>query len=401
MPKVPIIMPQLGESIAEATVVRLTVKVGEQIESDQEVIEVETNKAVMSVTTPCKGFLESITAEVNETYPVGSTLGYIEASVEDAERLNAAQPPVTTHPWYGEPRNDDSGEQSVPPDGSQQRPSHSLEIPLGQNGAAFQSPRLKARLQELGIHPTDAGIVPGSGIAGRVTIDDFEAYLEELNRLPSKKASPMRLSVADSMRRSWTRPLATLGVSISLEPILVHRKTLSPSPGPALYLAKALATALSEYPQSAGRLIGDKIVLPASIDIGVAVEVEDGVIVPVFANLDKQPLAELPAQYKKFLQAAKEKRLPEEAKRPAIASVTNFGTLGVHWATPIPLPNETLIVGLGYGEKRPFWDEKAQRFVPRLEADLTISFDHRVIDGGQSGRLVRRIMELLAAPETL
>ncbi len=401
MPKVPIIMPQLGESIAEATVVRLTVKVGDQIESDQEVIEVETNKAVMSVTTPCKGFLESITAEVNETYPVGSTLGYIEASVEDAERLNAAQPPVTTHPWSGDPRNDDSGEQSVPSDGSQQRPSHSLEIPLGQNGAAFQSPRLKARLQELGIHPTDARIVPGSGIAGRVTIDDFEAYLEELNRLPSKKASPMRLSVADSMRRSWTRPLATLGVSISLEPILVHRKTLTPSPGPALYLAKALATALSEYPQSAGRLVGDKIVLPASIDIGVAVEVEDGVIVPVFANLDKQPLAELPAQYKKFLQAAKEKRLPEEAKLPAIASVTNFGTLGVHWATPIPLPNETLIVGLGYGEKRPFWDEKVQRFVPRLEADLTISFDHRVIDGGQSGRLVRRIMELLAAPETL
>ena len=211
----------------------------------------------------------------------------------------------------------------------------------------------------------------------------------------------MRLAVADSMRRSWTRPLATLGVSISLEPILVHRKTLSPAPGPALYLAKALAIALSEYPQSAGRLVGDKIVLPGSIDIGVAVEVEDGVIVPVFANLDKQPLAELPAQYKKFLQAAKEKRLPEEAKRPAIASVTNFGTLGVHWATPIPLPNETLIVGLGYGEKRPFWDEKTERFVPRLEADLTISFDHRVIDGGQSGRLVRRIMELLAAPETL
>jgi pyruvate dehydrogenase E2 component (dihydrolipoamide acetyltransferase) len=251
------------------------------------------------------------------------------------------------------------------------------------------------------MHTSDAGVVPGSGIGGRVTIEDFEAYLQQVNRLPSQKASPMRLAVADSMRRSWTRPLATLGVSISLEPILAHRKTLTPSPGPALYLAKAVAIALSEYPQSAGRLVGDRIVLPASIDIGVAVEVEDGVIVPVFANLDKQPLAELPAQYKKFLQAAKEKRLPEEAKRPAIASVTNFGTLGVHWATPIPLPSETLIVGLGYGEKRPFWDEKSERFVPRLEADLTVSFDHRVIDGGQSGRLVRRIMALLAKPEDL
>ena len=394
MPKVPIIMPQLGESIAEATVVRLTVKVGDQIETDQEVIEVETNKAVMSVTTPCNGLVESLTAEVNETYPVGSTLGFIEASAEDAERLNAAEAPANTLPFAN---NDASADLAV----SAGDPSHSLEIPAGQNGAAFQSPRLRARLRELGIHPADAEIVPGSGIAGRVTIRDFETYLEELSRLPSKKASPMRLAVADSMRRSWTGPLATLGVSISLEPILVHRKTLSPSPGPALYLAKALAIALSEYPQSAGRLVGDKIVLPGSIDIGVAVEVEDGVIVPVFANLDKQPLAQLPAQYKKFLQAAKEKRLPEEAKGPAIASVTNFGTLGVHWATPIPLPNETLIVGLGYGEKRPFWDEKAERFIPRLEADLTISFDHRVIDGGQSGRLVRRIMELLAAPDTL
>jgi pyruvate/2-oxoglutarate dehydrogenase complex dihydrolipoamide acyltransferase (E2) component len=394
MPKVPIIMPQLGESIAEATVVRLTAQVGDQIENDQEVIEVETNKAVMSVTTPCEGLLVSLSAEVNETYPVGSTLGYIEASVEDAARLNAAGPPEVAQPFGLE---DLSADEASSADDS----SHRLEIPAGQNGAAFQSPRLRARLQELGIHPADAGVIPGSGIAGRVTIHDFETYMEELSRLPSKKASSMRLAVADSMRRSWTRPLATLGVSISLEPILVHRKTLSPSPGPALYLAKALATALSEYPQSAGRLVGDKIVLPASIDIGVAVEVEDGVIVPVFADLDKQPLAELPAQYKKFLQAAKERRLPEEAKRPAIASVTNFGTLGVHWATPIPLPNETMIVGLGYGEKRPFWDEKAERFVPRLEAELTVSFDHRVIDGGQSGRLVRRIMELLAAPETL
>ena len=398
MPKVPIIMPQLGESIAEATVVRLTVKVGEQVECDQEVIEVETNKAVMSVTTPCKGIVESFMAEVNETYPVGDVLGYIVASAEDAERLNAAGPLQSD---AGAFKGLERTAQSLDEADAQLHPSHGLEIPLDQKGSAFLSPRLKARLQELGIHTIDAGVVPGSGIGGRVTIEDFEAYLQQLDRLPSKKASPMRLAVADSMRRSWTRPLATLGVSVSLEPILIHRKTLTPSPGPALYLAKALAIALSEFPQSAARLIGDRIVLPASIDIGVAVEVEDGVIVPVFANLDKQPLAELPAQYKKFLQAAREKRLPEEAKIPAIASVTNFGTLGVRWATPIPLPNETLIVGLGYGEKRPFWDEKSASFVPRLEADLTISFDHRVIDGGQSGRLVRRILALLARPEQL
>jgi pyruvate/2-oxoglutarate dehydrogenase complex dihydrolipoamide acyltransferase (E2) component len=396
MPKVPIIMPQLGESIADATVVRLTANVGDEIENDQEVIEVETNKAVMSVMTPCKGILSSIMAEVNETYEVGSILGYIEASAEDAARLNSTESPMPTQSLI----NSDHSARGDASD-SQVQPSNNLEVPAGENWAGFLSPRVRSRLLELGINPANAGVIPGSGTANRVTIHDLEAYLDELNEHPSRKATPMRLAVADSMRRSWTRPLATLGVSISLEAILVHRKTLSPAPGPALYLAKALAIALSEYPQSAARLAGDKIILPNTIDIGVAVEVEDGVIVPVFASLDKQPLAALPAQYKKFLQAAKEKRLPDEAKRPAIASVTNFGTLGVHWATPIPLPNETLIVGLGYGEKRPFWDEQAGQFVPRLEAELTISFDHRVIDGGQSGRLVRRITELLENPGLL
>jgi len=390
MPKVPIIMPQLGESIAEATVVQLTAKVGEHVDTDQEVIEVETNKAVMSVITPCQGVIESFSAEVNETYPVGSTLGYIEASEEDAERL--AQAATVSM---------DTAHADHPSATTASHPPSQREVPVDYAGSSFVSARLRARIQELGIHPTDLGVVAGSGVDGRVTTADFEAYLDHLSRRPSKKASPMRLAVADSMRRSWTRPLATLGVSVSLEPILAHRRTLSPSPGPALYVAKAVALALAEFPQSAGLLVGNKIFLPSSIDIGVAVEVEDGVVVPVFANLDKQPLAELPGQYKKFLQAAREKRLPEEARRPAIASVTNFGTLGVHWATPIPLPTETLIVGLGYGEMRPFWDEKSGRFQPRLQAELTLSFDHRVIDGGQSGRLVRKILALLTEPQLL
>jgi len=334
--------------------------------------------------------IESFSAEVNETYPVGSTLGYIEASEEDAERL--AQAATVSM---------DTAHADHPSATTASHPPSQREVPVDYAGSSFVSARLRARIQELGIHPTDLGVVAGSGVGGRVTTADFEAYLDHLSRRPSKKASPMRLAVADSMRRSWTRPLATLGVSVSLEPIVTHRKTLSPSPGPALYVAKAVALALSEFPQSAGLLVGDKIFLPSSIDIGVAVEVEDGVVVPVFANLDKQPLAELPGQYKKFLQAAREKRLPEEAKRPAIASVTNFGTLGVHWATPIPLPTETLIVGLGYGEMWPFWDEKSGQFRPRLQAELTLSFDHRVIDGGQSGRLVRRILGLLAQPQLL
>src|SRR5215469_18166115 len=87
MPKVPIIMPQLGESVSEATILRFKAQVGEPITSDQEIIEVETNKAVMGVTTPCDGVIAEFTAEVNQTYSNGTILGYIEASAEDAERL--------------------------------------------------------------------------------------------------------------------------------------------------------------------------------------------------------------------------------------------------------------------------------------------------------------------------
>jgi len=401
MPKVPIIMPQLGESIAEATIVRFCVQPGDRVEADQEVIEVETSKAVMGVTTPCGGVIDSFSAQAEQTYPIGHVLGYIEASVEDAERLgSSAQAPAPAQP--GEPVPQEVDHTWTPQSASRSAETwHGLDVPVAATGAAFLSPRVKARLHEFGLHSADTGVVPGTGSGGRVTIQDFEKYLEHLQQLPSKKASAMRLAVADSMRRSWTRPLATVGVSIPLEAILAHRKKITPSPGPALYVAKALALAIAENPQYAGRLVGDKLVFPDSIDIGVAVEVPDGVIVPVFAKLNEKALPEIADQYQKLLDAAKERRLPEEAKKPSVASVTNFGTLGITWGTPIPLPNETLIIGLGRGEKRPFWDEASDRFVPRIEAELTLSFDHRVIDGGQAGRLIQRMVELLSKPESL
>src|ERR1700726_4587334 len=93
MPQVPIIMPQLGESIAEATVVDVKVKSGEEVAADQEIIDVETNKAVMGVTTPCKGKIDKITAQVKETYPVGTVLGYVDASEADASNFAQQMPP--------------------------------------------------------------------------------------------------------------------------------------------------------------------------------------------------------------------------------------------------------------------------------------------------------------------
>jgi len=121
----------------------------------------------------------------------------------------------------------------------------------------------------------------------------------------------MRVAVADAMRRSWTRPLATVALPVCFDPLLSHRKACSPKPGPALYALRALALALAENSAPAGRLIGNKIVHPSSIDIGFAVEAEDGVLVPVIRNADSRPLKELVQRYDELFEFC----APAEAAR--------------------------------------------------------------------------------------
>jgi pyruvate/2-oxoglutarate dehydrogenase complex dihydrolipoamide acyltransferase (E2) component len=121
----------------------------------------------------------------------------------------------------------------------------------------------------------------------------------------------------------------------------------------------------------------------------------------VLRGADKRPLKELTARYNELVELARQRKLPPGATGGSVATVTNFGTFGLIWATPIPLPEQTLVLGLGAGRKMPFWDEAQGRFVPIVEAQLTLSFDHRVLDGGAAGRLLQRIVELMLDPGQL
>jgi pyruvate/2-oxoglutarate dehydrogenase complex dihydrolipoamide acyltransferase (E2) component len=215
------------------------------------------------------------------------------------------------------------------------------------------------------------------------------------------QASTMRVAVADAMRRSWTRPLATVGMSVPIDALLAHRKAANPKPGPALYALRALAIALGENSAPAGRLIGDKIVHPKAIDVGFAVEAEDGVLVPVLRGADQTPVTQMVVRYNELVELARQRRLPPNAQGGSIATVTNFGTFGLEWATPIPLPEQTLVLGMGAGRIIPHWDKAKGQFVPLTEAHFTLSFDHRVLDGGGAGRLLQRIGALLQEPEKL
>ncbi len=417
MPTIPILMPQLGESIAEATIVRILIEPGSSVKAGDEIFEVETNKAVMTVTAPCGGQIGEIVAAINTSYAVGATLGSLVASEADAQDFAVNQGPPSP-PKPSDRINGVNGQEEEPAnlhfkisDGDVIREGDQptvepvvgggLPVPAGAAGAHYISPRMRARMNELGLNSSDLSAVAGTGAGGRVTVEDFEHFLRNLDQHRMTNASPMRIAVADSMRRSWSRPLATVGTPVVLDAMLAHRKKANPKPGPALYAIRALAIALSEDTAVAGRLVGNRIVHPRAIDIGFAVEVTDGVLVPTLREVEKKPLSTLVDAYNKLVEQARSRRLPNEANTPGIATVTNFGTFGIVWATPIPLPEQNLVLGLGAGRKAPVWSEEVQTFIPVTEAELTLSFDHRILDGGGAGRLLSRVAQLLQTPEAL
>ncbi len=406
MPQVPIIMPQLGESIAEARIIRLNVNVGDSVIADQEIIEVETNKATMGVTTLCSGTIAQIRVSEGGDYAVGTLLGILEASAEEIERTGSPTMSDTeTEPSQSELEEENLHFRSI--DQSYEEPKlvepnvKGLPVPAGKRGASYISPRMRARMNDLGLRGADISAIVGSGAGGRVTVEDLESFLEYIEEWPYSSASSMRLSVADAMRRSWTRPLASVGLPVPLDKLLEHRSRQMPKPGLTLYVLRAFAIALAENPESAGFLIGEKIVHPRAFDIGVAVQVEDGVMVPVLRNVDTRSVAELSESYNRIVAQARERKLPLEETQGGIATVTNFGTFGLKWGTPIPLPNETLILGLAAGIKTPTWSEEVGAFIPVTETELCLTFDHRVVDGGGAGMLLQRVGQLLQKPDRL
>ena len=419
MPHVPILMPQLGESIAEATIMQVLVKPGDTVQADQEVFEVETNKAVMGVTTVCGGTIVSLDASAGETVPVGAIMGIIEATEEEIERSgatplaeNAVPAPAAAAPASGSSSTQDGahfrteGEfREGVPGGGRRKPlgegGRGLPVPVVQRGSRFLSPRIRARMDEIGITEADMAYVIGTGPNGRITIDDFEKFINYVDGWPSHPASPMRRSVASSMQRTWRRPIASCGRPIFMAPIILHRKKHPRKPGVTLYFLRALALALAEAPECAGYMVGGRILTPRRIDLGIAVQVADGVMVPVLRNVNERTLDDLVDEYNKVVAQARDRKLDPAYQGGGIATVSNFGGFGLTHATPMPLPSESLILGVGSVQKVPVWSDEVECFLPVEQAQIVASFDHRVVDGGDVGRLMLRIAHYLEHPEFL
>lgn len=426
MPKVPILMPQLGDSIAEATVLRLLAAQGDTVEADQEIFEVETNKATMGVTTMCGGVLSDVCIKEGDSIVVGACMAMIDATEEEIERSGAtpagqdAQPSLPASPesvpqqQASQPAQDGQGKaagvhfgvstesyQEAGADLKVQPSVRGLPVPAGMKGAHYMSPRMKARMDELGMSASDIAFISGSGAGGRVTIDDLEEFLEYVSQWPHRKASSMRLAVADAMRRSWSRPLASAGRPVFMDPLIKHRQNSPLKPGMTLYFARALALALAENPECAGYLVGENILSPKTIDIGIAAQVADGVMVPVLRRVNERTMEELLEDYNRLIAHARRRRLAPEDSTGGIATVTNFGGFGLTFAAPMPMPSESIILGVGAVTKTPVWSEEVEAFIPISKANIVATGDHRVVDGADIGRLLKRVAELLQRPEYL
>ena len=270
-------------------------------------------------------------------------------------------------------------------------------------GETFQMSGVKA--EQVILLPDDVSIAEGEAVTDELLmqalpIESFIVVSAE-EALPNALGLLLRLAVADAMRRSWTRPLASAGRPVFMDPLIKHRQNSPLRPGITLYFARALALALAESPECAGYLVGENILSPKTIDIGIAAQVADGVMVPVLRRVNERTMEELLEDYNRLIAQARRRRLAPEDSTGGIATVTNFGGFGLTFAAPMPMPSESIILGVGAVTKTPVWSDEVEAFIPISKANIVATGDHRVVDGADIGRLLKRVAELLQRPEYL
>lgn len=378
-------MPQFGESAAEASVVAWLVKPGDTVAAEQELVEVQTEKSLLTVAAPAAGVLAEAVVAAGQSVAVGDVLAFIEVPAGSAPPAPSPQRPAPQPPPPPPPA----------PTGLPAQPARRSEpsIRASWGEGAFISPAVRARLASAGIKVADLSVIPGSGAGGRITVQDIDRYLAQ-----GEAMTPVRQAVAKAMERSWARPLATVARSMSMDRLLEHRRTLPGRPSATIYGLRALALALRGNPLAC-KLYGHRLVTPSSIDLAVAVEVADGVVTPVVRGVERIALAELTTAVETIIEKARAGRVADLGE--AVGSVSNYGVFGIDWATPIPLPGHAVILGLGAPRSTPEWDPAIKGWGRARTAEVTLTFDHRIADGGAAGRLLRDVVDLMEHPEKL
>ena len=391
--EVKITLPKLGESIVSATVVQWFKKEGDSIHLDEPLLEVSTDKVNSEIPSPAAGILKKIIASVDQELEVGELLAIIELK-EAATQEKEATPAENKRE----------------------------ELPSSTEMQDFFSPALLRLARELNISLDELSKISGTGSGGRVSKRDLELYIEKkkkpmcsMRAAESKgeieriKMTGMRKAIADNMVRSfYEAPHASLVTEIDVtnlvEFIQREKETFLAKHGAKLTVtvfgAQAIVKAVAEYPLLNSSLEGDSIVIKKFINLGIAVSVDQGILVPVVKNAQLFDLPRLAQAINDLsLRARAGKLAPSEVQEGTI-TLTNFGISGVMIGIPIIRHPETAIIGMGAVYKKVAVLE-GDRFEARSIINISLTFDHRVIDGMYGCAFLNAIKENLESPLTL
>jgi 2-oxoglutarate dehydrogenase E2 component (dihydrolipoamide succinyltransferase) len=414
--RVDVIMPQMGESIAEGTITRWLKKVGEKVGRDEPLFEISTDKVDAEIPSPAEGTLAEIVHQEGETVAINEVVAYLETE-GGAEVAEEAAPPAA------EKKEEAPAAAPVAPAAAPVAPS-APAAPSGER-AAFVSPVVRRIAAEHGIDPAT---VPGTGAGGRVTKKDILKFAKEgragvapaasapaastvqpdapafapgarVERVP---LSVMRQKIAEHMvesRRISAHVHSVFEVDMSrvvelrqkYKPAYEERHGVNLTFTP--FFVRAACEALRAWPIVNSSLVGDEIVYRKDLNIGMAVALDWGLIVPVIRNADELSLAGLAKRVVDLAERARTKKLNPEEVQDGTFTITNPGVFGGLFGLPIINQPQVAILGIGGIEKRPVVINDAIAIRPMMY--LSMSYDHRVVDGAVADQFLARVKKFL------
>ncbi len=371
-------LPDIGEGLTEATVVRWLAGVGDRVELDEVVVEIETDKAVTEMPAPRAGTLLHRGAGDGETLAVGDLLMVIG---DDGEAWSPGVRPAAA--------------EAAPIVGTLDEAGETLSRPAG----AQALPRVRKLAAELGV---DLAGVAGTGPGGRITEADVRtAALSDDDRVDRVPLSPTRRAIAARMAQAWREiPHVTTFGEAEAAPLLERRRALAEATGGPVPLEALLigvvVPALQDHPEFNATLQGDELLLRRHYDVGVAVDTPDGLLVAVVRDADRLDAAVLAAEVGRLAAAARDRTLTPTEVAGATFTISNIGAVGGRYGTPIVPPGTTAILSVGRADPQAGVVDGEVAVVRRFP--LSLSYDHRVVDGALGRRFLAAVVEAIEFP---
>ena len=378
-------LPDLGSGLKEGEIVSWLVKVGDEVTTDDLLCEVETEKAVIEIPVPYDGTVISLAVEAGESVKVGGVLAVF-GTADEAEPAASPAPPEET--------------QAAPPEAASQividAPGTAATVVNAGHLRAMPAVRRLAAEHEI-----DLANINGTGRDGRVTKKDVLAWLKQpaqamqpaqavptvAANLPGERIrlSKLRKTIADRMVASWRDiPHIFTRIEVDASGFLRARSSLSEVYGAKVpiesLLIRAVLPALQAHPEFNATLDGDEIVLHRHYNISLAVDTDDGLVLPTVHNADRFSMAQLAAHVSELLPRAVQRKASTHELTGGTFTVNNIGALGNIIGTSIIPYGTTAILSVGRATEKPVVRNGEMKILPMME--VTLSFDHRVIDGG-------------------